>query len=132
MKTRGRTSYAHIKYLREPGWGTQWHESTQWGQVNKPRKTTNSRGEKSVTGSSVGLQFHKWRGPALNHFRFMIVFITMILVAPSRVHASYPWFKYDKILQHCSNGPRMYYIIYYETKYAENEEDFLPTSIMEI
>ena len=26
----------------------------------------------------------------------------------------------------------MYYIIYYETKYAKDEEDFLPTSILEI
>ena len=134
MKTRGRTSYKHIKYLRET-WlerGTQWRESTQWGQVNQPRETANSRGEKSVTGSSVGLQFHKWWGPALHHFRFMIIFITMILVTPSRVHASNPWFKYDKIQQYCRNGPRMCYIIYYETKYAKNEEDFLPTSILEI
>ena len=132
MKTRGRTSYAHIKYLRERGWGTQWHESTQWGQVNQPRETANPRGEKSVTGSSVGLQFHKRWGPALNHFRFMIIFITMILVAPSRVHVSNPWFKYDKIQQYCRNDPWMCYIIYYETKYAKNEEDFLPTSILEI
>ena len=55
----------------------------------------------------------------------------MILVAPSRVHASNPWFKYDKIQQYCRNGPRMCYIIYYETKYGKNEED-LPTSILEI
>ena len=111
MKTRGRT-YMHIKYSWECGWGTQWHESTQWSQVNQPRETANSRGEKSVTGSSVGLQFQKWWGPALNHFRFMIIFITMILVAPSRVHASIPWFKYNKIQQYRRNGPRMCYIIY--------------------
>ena len=61
----------------------------------------------------------------------MIIFITMILVAPSRVHASNPWFKYDKIQQYCRNGPRMCYIIYYETKYAKDEEDFLPMSIDE-
>ena len=134
MKTRGRTSYKHIKYLREM-WlerGTQWCESTQWGQVNQPCKTANSRGEKSVTGSSVGLQFLKWWGPALHHFHFMIIFITMILVTPSRVHASNPWFKYDKFQQYCRNGPWMCYIIYYETKYAKNEEDFLPTLILEI
>ena len=132
MKTRGRTSYTHIKYLWERGRGTQWHESTQWGQVNPPRETANSRGEESATGSNVGLQFHKWWGPALNHFRFMIIFITLILVAPSRVRASNPRFKYDKIQQYCRNGPWMCYIIYYETKYAKNEEDFLPTSILEI
>ena len=132
MKTRGRTSYMHIKYLWERGWGTQWHESTQRGQVNQPHETANFRGKKSVTGSSVELQFHKWWGPARNHFRFMIIFITMILVAPSRVHASNPWFKYDKIQQYCRNGLWMCYIIYYETKYVKNEEDFLPTSILEI
>ena len=132
MKTRGRTSYTHIKCLSKRGWGTQWHESTKWGQVNQPRETANSRGQKSVTGWNVGLQFHKWWGPALNHFRFVIIFITLILVAPSRVHASNPRFKYDKIQRYCRNGPWMCYIIYYETKYAKNEEDFLPTSILEI
>ena len=65
-------------------------------------------------------------------FSFMIIFITLILVAPSRVHASNPRFKYDKIQRYCRNGPWMCYIIYYETKYAKNEEDFLPTSILEI
>ena len=131
MKTWDRTSYMHIKYLWERGWGTQWHELTQWGQVNQPREAANSWGERSVTGSSIELQFHKRWGPALNHFRFMIIFVTMILVAPSRVHASNPWFKYDKIQRYCRNGPRMCYIIYYETKYGKNEED-LPTSILEI
>ena len=132
MKMWGWTSYTHIKYLWECGWGTQWHELIQWGQVNQPHETVNSRGKKSVTGSSVGLQFHKWWGPAQNHFCFMIIFITMILVAPSRVHASNPWFKYNKIQQYCCNGPWTCYIIYYETKYAKNEEDFLLTSILEI
>ena len=40
-------------------------------------QTANSRGEKSVTSSSFGLQFYKWWESALNHFRFMIIFITM-------------------------------------------------------
>ena len=55
----------------------------------------------------------------------------MILVAPSRVQTNNPWFKYDKIQQYCRNGPWMCYIIYYETKYAKNEEDFLLMSIDE-
>ena len=112
--------------------GTNRRNEIYRPRVNQPRETANSRGEKSVTGSSVGLQFHKWWGPARNHFWFMIIFITMILIAPIRVHASNPWFKYDKIQQYCRYGPWVCYIIYYETRYAKNEEDFLPMSILEI
>ena len=112
--------------------GTNRHNEIYRPRVNQPRETANSRGEKSVTGLSIGLQFHKWWGPAWNHFRFMVVFITMILVLPSRVHVSNSWFKYNKIQQYCCNGPWMCYIIYYETKYAKNKEDFLLTLILEI
>ena len=76
------SNFLHAYQILERTWlegGMQWHESTQWGQVNQQCETANCRGEKSVTGSSVGLHCYKrqWWELALNHFRFMIIFITM-------------------------------------------------------
>ena len=54
MKARGRTSYMHIKYLRERGWreasnGTNQCNEIYRPRVNEPRETANSGAEKPVT-----------------------------------------------------------------------------------
>ena len=96
------SNFLHAYQILEGTWleacnGTNRCNEVYWStpRVNKPRQTANSRGEKSFTGSSVrllGLQFHKRWGPALNHFRFMIIFITTCFSihecsdVPARLH----------------------------------------------